>query len=132
MGCRRNTNNRLTLFRTCYVCGKTFSTTADTPFIRQIPNVDGKKQKTCYFCSEACKASTYKHLFDGKAQERKRERDRKRDRREWWKQYYAQNADHLRERTRQRWQSMSPAERSEEGRFYRKKRTLQKVMENAD
>lgn len=36
---------RLTLIRTCGTCGKTFSTTAESPWIRQVPR-DGKKQAT--------------------------------------------------------------------------------------
>lgn len=46
MSVRRNTTNRLTLYRVCYTCGKSFRTTADNPFMRQMYNVDGKKQKT--------------------------------------------------------------------------------------
>lgn len=130
MGVRRNTKNRLTLFRTCYVCGKTFSTTADTPFVRRIPNVDGKKEKICYFCSEKCKASTYKHLFDGKAQERKAERQRNRNRTEWWNRYYADHAELIRERRKQSWYAMSAEERAAEGRYYRTKRKLCEVSAN--
>ena len=70
---RRKTNNRLTLFRKCFICGKDIVTTADTPFIRQIANVNGKKQATVYFCSESCKRKSYKHLFDGNADKRRKE-----------------------------------------------------------
>ena len=80
MSVRRQTDTRLFLIRTCHTCGKIFSTTAASPFMRQIKNVGGKKQKTCYFCSETCKAASYKHLFDGKAAERKAEYDRNRER----------------------------------------------------
>ena len=31
--------------------------------------------KISYYCSERCKAASYKHLFDGRAGDRKRERD---------------------------------------------------------
>lgn len=124
MGVRRNTTNRFTLIRTCYVCGKTFLTTADTPFVRQLPNVDGKKSKTCYFCSESCKQSTYKHLFDGKANERKRARDRNRDRTLQWTRYYAEHGDEVRERRKRNWYAMPEAERSAEGHYYRRKRKL--------
>lgn len=79
MSVRRKTNNRLTLFRKCFICGKDIVTTADTPFIRQIANVNGKKQATVYFCSESCKRKSYKHLFDGNADKRRREREEKRD-----------------------------------------------------
>ena len=77
MSVRRKTNNRMTLFRDCFICGKRFSTTADTPFVRQVTNVKGKKQATVYFCSATCKAKSYKHLFDGKADERRKEREKK-------------------------------------------------------
>ena len=60
MSVRRQTDTRLFLIRTCPNCGKIFPTTAASPFMRQIKNVGGKKQKTCYFCSETCKAASYK------------------------------------------------------------------------
>ena len=71
---------RLTLFRICGTCGKTIVTTADTPWVRQVPR-DGKKMATTYFCSEGCYAASYKHIgwFDGKAEERRRLKDRNRD-----------------------------------------------------
>ena len=31
--------------------------------------------KISYYCSERCKAASYKHLFDGRAGDRKRKRD---------------------------------------------------------
>ena len=52
---------RLTLFRTCGTCGKTVVTTADTPWVRQVPR-DGKKMATTYYCSEGCYAASYKHI----------------------------------------------------------------------
>lgn len=73
MSVRRDTTNRLSLIRVCHTCGRSFQTTAATPFMRQIANVDGKKQKTCLFCSEACKTASYRHLFDGKAVQRRDE-----------------------------------------------------------
>ena len=36
MSVRRQTANRLTLFRTCGTCGKQIVTTADTPWVRQV------------------------------------------------------------------------------------------------
>lgn len=73
MSVRRDTTNRLTLFRTCGTCGRSIVTTADTPWVRQVER-DGKKQATTYFCSERCFAASYKHIgwYDGKAQERRR------------------------------------------------------------
>lgn len=53
MSVRRQTANRLTLFRTCGTCGKQIVTTADTPWVRQVER-DGKRQATTYFCSEGC------------------------------------------------------------------------------
>lgn len=40
---RKAVDKRLTLFRTCGICGKSFVTTADTPWVRQVPR-DGKRQ----------------------------------------------------------------------------------------
>lgn len=48
MSVRRQTANRLTLFRTCGTCGKQIVTTADTPWVRQVER-DGKRQATTYF-----------------------------------------------------------------------------------
>ena len=79
--------SRKTLFRDCFICGKHFSTTADTPFVRQVTNVNGKKQATVYFCSEGCKRKSYKHIFDGKADQRRKEREEKRDVREKNRKY---------------------------------------------
>ena len=58
MSVRRQTANRLTLFRTCGTCGKQIVTTADTPWVRQVER-DGKRQATTYFCSEGCFAAEY-------------------------------------------------------------------------
>lgn len=95
MSIRRKTSNRQILTRICYVCGKTFSVTADTPFVRQLQNVNGKKQKTCYFCSERCKMPTYKHLFDGLARKRKQERDSHRDVKEKNRKYYEAHREEI-------------------------------------
>ena len=122
MSVRRNTTNRLTLIRTCAICGKTFLTTADTPFVRGV--CENGRQLTKYYCSESCKLASYKHRFDGKAKQRKRERDRNRDRSEWWAAYYAEHSEEIRERRKQRWYEMSDEERLQEGRFYRTKRKL--------
>lgn len=79
MSVRRQTANRLTLFRTCGTCGKQIVTTVDTPWVRQVER-DGKRQATTYFCSEGCFAASYKHIgwFDGKAEERRKLKDRNR------------------------------------------------------
>ena len=103
MSIRRTAINRRFLIRTCHTCGKVFSTTAASPFMRQIRNVDGKKQKTCYFCSESCKAASYKHKFDGKAEERRRAREAARDITEKNRRYYQTNAEQVRRRARERY-----------------------------
>ena len=123
MSIRRQTDTRLFLIRTCHTCGKIFSTTAASPFMRQIKNVDGKKQKTCYFCSQTCKMANYKHLFDGKAAERKAEYDRNRDRRESTRRYYAAHAERERERAKARYWADPDAARAANA-YQRKKRKL--------
>lgn len=104
MGVRRQTKNRLTLFRECGTCGKTFQTTADSPWIRQIER-DGKKQATTYYCSSPCFQASYKHIgwYDGLAKERKRLRDEQRDVREKNRRYYAAHAEQERERQKARY-----------------------------
>ena len=97
---RRKTNNRLTLFRKCFICGKDIVTTADTPFIRQIANVNGKKQATVYFCSESCKRKSYKHLFDVKADKRRREREAKREKKKKNRRYYFSHAEEIKAKKR--------------------------------
>lgn len=103
MSIRRSTPNRLTIFRVCHTCGRGIVTTAATPFMRQLTNVDGKKQKTCYFCSEACKAASYKHRFDGKAEERRKAREAARDVSEKNRRYYAAHAEQERRRAREQY-----------------------------
>lgn len=93
---KTGTMSRKTLFRDCFICGKHFSTTADTPFVRQITNVNGKKQATVYFCSASCKKKSYKHIFDGKSDERRRERESKRDVTDKNRKYYLKNSEEIR------------------------------------
>ena len=123
MSVRRDTYNRLSLIRTCHTCGRTFPTTAASPFMRQITNVDGKKQKTCYFCSESCKNASYKHLFDGKAEIRKAEREAKRDTSEKNRRYYLAHIEQERQRARERYWADPEAAR-ENNRYQRQKRRL--------
>ncbi len=92
---------RRTLYRKCGTCGRSIVTTADTPWVRQVPR-DGKRQATVYYCSETCKKASYKHLFDGKAEERRRAREAKRDTRKKCRRYYAAHAEELKEYARQR------------------------------
>ena len=121
MSVRRQTTNRRILYRTCGVCGKAITTTADTPFVRQLM-CEGR-QITTYFCSETCKNSTYKHLFDGRADIRRAEREANRDRTASNKRYYELHAEQERERQRQRYWS-DPERYRAENRYQRKKRQL--------
>lgn len=102
MSARRNTTNRLNLRRQCHTCGKWIMTTADTPWIRQMTNVDGVKQKTCYFCSLGCKEASYIHKgwYDGKTEQRRLEKEAKRDTREKNRKYYAAHREKELERAR--------------------------------
>lgn len=105
MSVRRDTPNRLTLYRECAICGRPIVTTAATPWMRMVEEQqDGKRcQRIKYYCSSACKAASYKHRFDGKAMERKRARDAARDTREKNRQYYAAHKEQLREKARARY-----------------------------
>lgn len=131
MSVRRKTTNRMTLYRQCGACGKSIVTTADTPWVRQLYNVDGKKQKTTYFCSEKCYASSYKYIgfYDGKAQERRRERDRNRDPEKEKARYKAYKEGHREEINAKRrahyWEHRE--EELASGAYQRKKR---KLLEN--
>ena len=106
MSMRKITSNRITLIRSCFICGKTFITTASTPFMRQMTNVNGKKQATVYFCSEGCKKSSYKHIgwFDGKADIRREEREAKRDIKEKNRRYYLAHAEEIKAKKRKKYQ----------------------------
>ena len=121
MSVRRQTTNRRILYRTCGVCGKSITTTADTPFVRQIM-CEGR-QITTYFCSETCKRSTYKHLFDGKAHIRKAERDAKRDISAKNRLYYERHAEQERARAKARYWS-DPERYREDNRYQRMKRRI--------
>lgn len=121
---RQDVEKRLTLFRCCGTCGKSFTTTADTPFVRQVPR-DGKKMATTYYCSEECHKASYKHVgwFDGKAEERRKEREAKRDIHEKNRRYYAAHADEMRERRRKQYYADPEREKADRA-YYRRKRAL--------
>ena len=123
MSIRRDTTNRLSLIRVCHACGRSFPTTAATPFMRQVYNVDGKRQKTCYFCSEACKLASYKHLFDGKAAERRKAREAAMDISEKNRRYYAAHAEQERRRAKERYWADPEGSRAAVA-YQRKKRKL--------
>lgn len=102
MSIRKKTENRLTLYRECAICGQHIVTTADTPWMRMMP-WNGKKQATCYFCSTSCFQASYKHIgwYDGKAEERRQTKSRRVSREkqaEWNKRYYANHREEMRER----------------------------------
>ena len=115
--------SRKTLFRDCFICGKHFSTTADTPFVRQITNVNGKKQATVYFCSASCKNKSYKHLFDGKSDERRRKRESKRDVTEKNRKYYLKNSEEIRRKQMEKYYENREEELLTQ-KYNRKKRKL--------
>jgi len=126
MSVRRETPNRLTLYRTCGTCGKQIVTTAATPWVRQVPR-DGKAQATTYFCCEKCFSASYKHIgwFDGKAEERRRAKEAARDNRERNRRYYEAHREQRREYARQR-RAENPGMAAADSAFYRRK---QKVLQ---
>lgn len=122
MSVRRKTNNRITLFRDCFICGKKITTTADTPFVRQISNVNGKKQANVYFCSFDCKMKSYKHVFDGKADKRRKEKESERSS-EKNKKYYMLHSE--KEKKRQKKNYWKNVEESRKNlKYQREKRKL--------
>ena len=128
MSVRRKTENRLSLIRTCHTCGLTFPTTAASPWMRQLCNVDGRKQKTCYFCSEACKRASYQYSgwWDGLTQARRAARDAARAK-EKNRRYYAAHAEKERHRARERYWSDPEGARADQE-YQRRKRTLAAVQ----
>ena len=124
MSVRRNTTNRLTLYRTCGTCGRQIVTTADTPWVRQVER-DGKKQATTYFCSEKCFAASYKHIgwYDGKAEERRKLKEARRDWKTKNRKYQEAHAEELREKARLR-RLANPGMAAADSAYNRKKRKL--------
>lgn len=123
MSVRRDTTNRLTLYRECAICGRPIVTTAATPWMRMVEEQqDGKRcQRIKYYCSSACKAASYKHRFDGKAQERKAAREQTRDVREKNRRYYIAHREQEKERQRARYWADVEASRATQ-RYNRQKR----------
>lgn len=128
MSLRRNTTNRLRLERQCHTCGRWIMTTADTPWMRQMYNVDGKKQKTCYFCSSGCFQASYKHIgwYDGKAEQRRQEKEARRDIREKNRRYYITHREQELERAR-KYRAEHLEECREAVRYNHRKRKLREV-----
>ena len=129
MSCRRQTANRLTLYRECAICGQRILTSADTPWMRMVEerDEDGKRhQRTKYYCSSSCFQASYKHIgwYDGKAEERRKLRELNRDkekRSEQWKRYYAKNGERIRAKRMQRyWENHE--EELKDNQFQRAKR----------
>ncbi len=124
---RTGTKSRLTLFRTCHTCGRKIVTTAATPFIRQLYNVDGKRQKTCYFCSEACKRASYTYRMDGKAEECRKAREASRDISEKNRRYYESHAEQERARARERYWA-DPERARADVKYQRRKQRLMEAV----
>lgn len=135
MSVRRNTTNRLTIFRECVTCGQRIVTTAETPWVRQMP-FQGKKQAICYFCSSECFQASYKHIgwYDGKAEERRRQKDANRSpeqRAKQWQRYYAEHGAEVRAHRMERyWKNHD--EELDSNRYHREKRKLLKGEEHGD
>lgn len=101
MSVRRQTANRLTLFRTCGTCGKQIVTTADTPWVRQVER-------------------------DGKAEERRKLKDRNRDpekERARNRAYQQAHREELREKARLR-RLAHPGQAAADSAYARRKRKL--------
>lgn len=124
MSVRRQTANRLTLYRTCGTCGKSIVTSAESPWVRQVPR-DGKAQVTTYYCSEKCFAASYKHIgwYDGKAEERRRAREAARDNKERCRKYNEAHREERREYARKR-RLENPGLSAADSAYYRQKRKL--------
>ena len=131
MAVRRRTENRRMLIRECYMCGKIINTTASSPFMRQIANVNGKKQAIVYFCSESCKNKSYKHKFDGEAWKRKKQRESERDNHERNAKYYQQNKDRIKEKRKAEYWA-NHEEMLEAMKYQRRKRQLNSEQEKGN
>lgn len=114
----KHAEKRLTLFKECAVCGKSFVTTAETPFKRTVNN------KVCYYCSESCKRSSYKHLFDGKAWERRKAREEQRDVSAKNKRYYEAHKPQELARAKARYWADPERARADQA-YQRRKRRLE-------
>lgn len=121
---RKETANRLTLYRVCGTCGKPFVTTADTPWLRQVPR-DGKRQASTYYCSESCWRASYKHTgwWDGLADARRKDREATRDVREKNRRYYTAHAEEIREK-KKAYRLLNPGQNTKNCAYQRKKRRL--------
>jgi hypothetical protein len=125
MGMRRDTKNRLTLYRSCGTCGREFRTTADCPWMRQMLVEEGgkRRQLTTYFCSSKCYAASYKYKswYDGKAEQRRAEKEANRDIHEKNRRYYQAHIEQERQRARERYWADPEGARADQ-RYQRAKR----------
>lgn len=87
-------------------------------------------QHICYFCSETCKLSTYKHKFDGLAWKRRKEREATRDRSAKNYRYYHANEEAMRERARAAYATLSPEERDKLNAYRRAKHRANREEDN--
>lgn len=125
---RRNTTNRLILFRECGICGKTFKTTADTPFLRTI-KIDGHYKNT-YYCTESCwrKSYVYKGWWDGKTLERKAQAEARRDIKAKNKKYYEAHKEQEKARQRAAYWADPEAHRAANAYQRQKRKALEKSL----
>lgn len=124
MSVRKQSANRLTLYRVCGTCNQEFVTTADSPWVRQVPR-DGKRQATTYYCSQGCYAASYKHIgwFDGLTAQRRAEKEAKRDISAKNKRYYDRHREQEQARARARYWSDPESARADQA-YQRAKRKL--------
>lgn len=125
MSCKKSiVEHRRTLIRECGTCSKTFPTTADTPWVRQVPR-DGKKAATTYYCSSKCFSASYKHIgwYDGKFDERRKDLERKRDNAERCRRYNEMHREERAAYARRRRQE-NPGLVAADNAYYKKKRRL--------
>ena len=111
MSVRRATADRRTLYRVCGGCGRSFCTTADTPWLRSMEQ-PGKRYASVYFCSASCYADSYK-------QRQKDPQKKKNDGRK----YYAANREKLKAYAMQR-RRADPGAAAKDSAYARRKRKL--------
>lgn len=128
MSIRKDTKNRLTLIRACGTCGKSFSTTADSPWMRQVL-IDGK-QKTRYFCSQTCFRASYKYkgYWDGLTQQRREQREAMRDISAKNRLYYERHSEKEKARAKARYWADPERAREDRKYEYQKRKLLAKEV----
>lgn len=111
---------RRTLHRICGTCGKSFTTTVESPFVRQINQPD-KSQVRMYYCSASCFRSSYKSvIWNGRKAQRKKNL------------YYDQHREEVLAKAKERYWS-DPETARATGRYNRKKqKALQLSADQSD